>query len=116
MSDGPRLRKGSVLKTWTKDRGVCYLCGLKVPPPGCERAEYDIQATCDHVIPKSRGGGRRLDNLRLAHRGCNEIRGSTPHKDWRSKFKHPKHYPRFLKLLQMVSDYFGQKSSDDLAV
>jgi 5-methylcytosine-specific restriction endonuclease McrA len=29
----------------------------------------------DHVIPESAGGGWTWDNLQLAHRGCNVMRG-----------------------------------------
>ena len=34
--------------------------------------------TFDHVIPRSRGGRRSLDNFLLKHRRCNEIRGNAP--------------------------------------
>lgn len=38
------------------------------------------RATIDHVKPKSRGGGWRLDNLKIACARCNHRRGSG---DWR---------------------------------
>jgi 5-methylcytosine-specific restriction endonuclease McrA len=33
--------------------------------------------TLDHVIPKSRGGTDHPDNVRSAHRRCNEERGAS---------------------------------------
>ena len=39
------------------------------------RATYP---TFDHVVPKSRGGGRVLINGLLKHRGCNERRDNRP--------------------------------------
>lgn len=44
----------------------CYLC-KKLIEPGDE--------TIDHVIPLARGGSNRLDNLRLAHKECNQVKG-----------------------------------------
>lgn len=34
------------------------------------------EATIDHIIPLSRGGGDRISNLRLAHGSCNSLRGN----------------------------------------
>ena len=45
---------------------ACWLCGQ----PGAD--------TADHVVPRSRGGGNELDNLRPAHRRCNSARGNRP--------------------------------------
>ena len=33
-------------------------------------------ATIDHVIPRSKGGTDRPDNLQLAHARCNKIKGN----------------------------------------
>jgi 5-methylcytosine-specific restriction endonuclease McrA len=32
--------------------------------------------TVDHILPKSKGGGNALENLQLAHRGCNIRKGN----------------------------------------
>lgn len=32
----------------------------------------------DHIDPRSKGGDNRMENLLLAHKGCNEKRGSGP--------------------------------------
>lgn len=43
---------------------ACYLCGR----PGAD--------TVDHVVPRQHGGSNSLDNLRPAHRYCNQARGN----------------------------------------
>ncbi len=35
-------------------------------------------ATLDHIIPRLNGGGATLDNLKLAHKLCNQKRGDKP--------------------------------------
>lgn len=32
----------------------------------------------DHVVPRSHGGSDEIENLRPAHRSCNEYRGNSP--------------------------------------
>jgi hypothetical protein len=34
--------------------------------------------TFDHIVPRSKGGLDDLRNLRLAHYGCNQVRGNDP--------------------------------------
>lgn len=46
----------------------CYWC----------RSSFPIeQLTLDHLLPISRGGSNRLENLRLACRSCNQLRGNS---------------------------------------
>lgn len=43
----------------------------------CELCKGNIsRCTIDHVVPKSKGGDDRLDNLRLTHEKCNSKRGN----------------------------------------
>jgi hypothetical protein len=37
-----------------------------------------MSRTLDRVIPGKQGGTYRPDNLRLAHKLCNELRGASP--------------------------------------
>lgn len=60
-----------------RDGQDCWLCGdlvdvdLPSGPRGC-----DDGPSVDHVIPRSLGGPDDIDNLRLAHWGCNRNRGN----------------------------------------
>ena len=55
---------------------VCAGCGRHVP--SARRLErFDPRyPTFDHVVPKSCGGGRTLNNGLLKHLSCNQGRGS----------------------------------------
>lgn len=35
-------------------------------------------ASVEHLVPRSKGGSDDLENLRLAHLGCNSSRGNRP--------------------------------------
>ncbi len=46
---------------------VCGLCWHKI-----KKKELSV----DHIVPLSRGGTHHLENLRLVHSKCNQIKGS----------------------------------------
>lgn len=48
-----------------RDRGVCHICG---------RAGA---TTADHVLALANGGTNDLENLKAAHKSCNERKGRT---------------------------------------
>lgn len=50
-----------------KQKRMCALCGKPI--------ENDIDATLDHIIPRSAGGATTEDNLQLAHKECNAKKG-----------------------------------------
>jgi hypothetical protein len=57
-----------------KFEGYCAYCGRRViRSPGTPSAPD--RATIDHVVPRCRGGTSRLDNMVLACRTCNEVKG-----------------------------------------
>lgn len=49
---------------------ICHLCAT------------DGADSPDHVIPRSKGGGNGLDNLRPAHLSCNMARGDMDLAEW----------------------------------
>jgi hypothetical protein len=53
---------------YARDDGVYSLCGPHVPRH---------EASRDHVRPLARGGRHTRQNLRLAHRRCNELKGAA---------------------------------------
>ncbi len=62
-----------------RDGWWCWLCGEAVDPT----ATGPWQPTVDHLVPRSRGGSSDAANLRLAHRRCNNHRGShLPELNW----------------------------------
>ena len=59
---------------------VCWLCGEAIPMVAAH--DYDAYSI-DHVIPQALGGLDAVDNLRPAHKWCNQFRrerfpGSLP--------------------------------------
>ena len=69
-----------VTKLFVKQSGKCYLCGaeMKLPEDFSERNVRDpLEATIDHLIPRSHGGTYRKENIKAAHAKCNRRKGST---------------------------------------
>ena len=65
-----RARRQSL---YQRDGWTCQLCTGPVDP---ELPPLDNwAASLDHIIPRSRGGDHSDENLRLAHRWCNSVRG-----------------------------------------
>lgn len=52
---------------WEQQDGKCALSGVPLVP--------GLNASVDHVIPVSRGGGNTPDNLRFIHSSLNRFRG-----------------------------------------
>lgn len=67
-------------KLWDRDGGVCQLCGTM-----CDRKDYEEREGCfvagndypsiDHIVPLALGGSHTWDNVQLAHRRCNSVKG-----------------------------------------
>jgi 5-methylcytosine-specific restriction endonuclease McrA len=60
-------RRRRVRALLARDGDLCWLCSKPL----------DGDATLDHVVPRSKGGKNGLENLRLAHKGCNGARGNA---------------------------------------
>lgn len=58
-----------------RQRNRCFYCGgaMLTPPKGRPRHHPD-DATLEHLLPLAHGGTWRRENLRAAHRRCNEQR------------------------------------------
>lgn len=64
-----------------RDKGICYICGRQ-----CDYDDYtkngrtfiagESYPSIDHVIPLSKGGSHSWTNVKLAHRGCNTMKGN----------------------------------------
>jgi hypothetical protein len=71
-------RYGDIREIAAHTDGDCHLCLQPADlalygPTGSFGADT---VTVDHVVPQSHGGGDELENLRLAHGGCNSTRGT----------------------------------------
>lgn len=66
-------RVGTKYKLWLMQGGRCRWCGeiMRLRGPG-----PDV-VTCDHIMPRSKGGGDELSNLAGACRRCNNERGDS---------------------------------------
>lgn len=73
----------SLEKLFKRDKGQCYLCGLK-----CNYEDYRITTdghfivgkqypTIEHVLPLSKGGTHSWDNVKLACWECNTSKSNT---------------------------------------
>lgn len=74
-TDKPRSRRQrrrrAVLRRWGRN---CYYCGRD--PGSC--------VTLDHVVPRSRGGSERIENLVPCCEGCNSEKGSLSLAEYRA--------------------------------
>lgn len=70
----------SLKALYKRDKGICYICNTK-----CDYEDYiilngtiicgDYYPSIEHVIPLCKGGTDDWDNIRLAHRKCNNLKG-----------------------------------------
>ena len=72
----------SIKNLWQRDGGTCYLCGLATTKANSRNTR--LAPTRDHVVPVSLGGQNTSDNLRLAHKLCNEKRGQMDVDEFRA--------------------------------
>lgn len=77
---GKWRRNKSLTRRWQRNHLImkygfkCYLCGSPF------LSMKDI--TFDHYIPSSKGGVCELENYRLAHDECNQLKADMTPKEW----------------------------------
>lgn len=60
-------------------KGICALCGNYVELKDASR---------DHIIPRSKGGGNGRNNIQLTHKTCNNRKGDDVYPiDWQEQLK-----------------------------
>lgn len=72
----------TIQKLFRRDNGICYLCGKK-----CDWNDKEVRndtivcgdqyPSIDHVLPLAKGGLHSWDNVKLAHRICNSLKGDN---------------------------------------
>lgn len=62
------------LKVFERDQWICQTCGIS-----CDRthSNNDTSPELDHIIPLSKGGGHKYDNVQLLCRSCNGAKGDS---------------------------------------
>jgi 5-methylcytosine-specific restriction endonuclease McrA len=85
--------KFSKENVYARDKGRCGYCGLLVP---------FAQVTLDHVLPRTRGGTTRWENIVVACFGCNQNkRDRTPEQAGKRLLvtpEKPRHLPEAVRL------------------
>ena len=81
ISKDKRIDKISLEVLFRRDSGVCHICGEQ-----CDWKDYtqtdtafiagNLYPSVDHIVPVSLGGSDSWDNVMLAHRICNSVRGN----------------------------------------
>jgi 5-methylcytosine-specific restriction endonuclease McrA len=56
-----------------RDKYRCHICGKKV---GKRPGRHSLSRSLDHLVPLSKGGEHTPENVRLAHLGCNVLKGN----------------------------------------
>lgn len=62
-------------KLYERDKGICWLCGGQ-----CDYSadtNDNSYPSIDHIIPIAKGGLDKWNNIKLAHRGCNSVKGAN---------------------------------------
>lgn len=65
-----------------RDNNICWICGEETHDDDYVVVNGtivvgDTYPSIDHLVPIARGGLHKWENIRLAHKGCNQKRGAT---------------------------------------
>jgi hypothetical protein len=85
LAPADRNRKELENKLWLKTGGLCFLCEDDI-----NRAAEDYEADHDHA--EANGGATSIENLHLAHSGCNRIKRAANSKHIRPYIKFLRYY------------------------
>ena len=71
----------SLKELFIRDKGICHICNKL-----CDYNDYVMNGktvicgnnypSIDHIIPLSKGGTDDWNNIKLAHRWCNSVKGN----------------------------------------
>lgn len=73
----------SVDKLIKRDKGVCHICGKRIDKDDYKKVgdvfiAGPMYPSIDHVKPLALGGTHTWENVKLAHKNCNEIKSASP--------------------------------------
>jgi 5-methylcytosine-specific restriction endonuclease McrA len=64
--------RNQILILFSKNNGKCFYCGVCL----VEEAEAKRTPQVDHIVPKSKNGSNKIDNLCLVCRYCNSAKNN----------------------------------------
>jgi len=116
----PPLQSGAIQDAYAeRDGRICHLCGGPVnevsyfepePYSPAERRGWAcLNASLDHIKPRTKGGGDHPTNIALAHVGCNKGRRERPISD----FSVPQSVRSALNSIGWISDLGVNESRND---
>ena len=97
------FRKGAKFNrknVWLRDKGKCQYCGTKV-----SMSDF----TFDHVVPQSKGGRTKWENIVVACYKCNQRKGDLPLEKARMRLRVPPVKPRSLPGMAFPTLTWGDK-------
>lgn len=73
----PSLQNPQVREMYARrDKWICHLCKQMIPESAVGRLNSE-DPSCDHLIPRSKGGTDAPSNIKITHSSCNKARGNT---------------------------------------
>jgi 5-methylcytosine-specific restriction endonuclease McrA len=75
---------------YERDAGICQICF---------RYANILDCNVDHIVPVSKGGTDRIDNLQLSHVWCNSVKSNSMGRVTFNNYWYQKPSPRLLRKL-----------------
>ena len=74
----------NLIQLYKKEKGICWICGKETDLNDFIITKSTVVCgnaypSVDHVIPLALGGKHSWDNVHLAHRICNSLKGKNIH-------------------------------------
>ncbi len=76
----------AVMALAAKHGGRCWYCGCELTAP-VGAGTMPTTATRDHIVPRSKGGSNRAENIVAACRGCNNAKRTMSVEQYRTKLQ-----------------------------
>lgn len=76
----------AVMALAAKHDGRCWYCGCELTAP-LGAGTLPTTATRDHVVPRSKGGANRAENIVAACRGCNNAKRTLSVAQYRDRLQ-----------------------------
>lgn len=67
-----KIKRELLDKAWDDSQGICALCGKPMT---------FWNKTVDHIVPLSKGGDNKRENIRYVHQSCNRVKGCMDDSD-----------------------------------